>query len=76
MSCKSLIILIPPGCYVTRSRSSPPEPEEDTDQTARRGRKRTSAELEAPEPTNKMARMCDAPKPASLGDAGQQITDG
>lgn len=50
-----------------KSKKSPPEPEEeeDTVETARRGRKRTSAELEAPEPTNKMARMCNAPKPAS-----------
>ncbi|PMD49714.1 uncharacterized protein K444DRAFT_548835, partial [Hyaloscypha bicolor E] len=31
----------------------------------RRGRKYKSAELEAPELTNKMARMSNAPKPAS-----------
>jgi hypothetical protein len=48
-----------------KSKSSPPEPEEDTIETARRERKRKTAELEAPEPTNKMARMSNAPKPAS-----------
>jgi hypothetical protein len=48
-----------------KSKSSPPEPEEDTAETARRGRKRKSAELEAPESTNKMAQMSNAPKPAS-----------
>jgi hypothetical protein len=48
-----------------KSKSSPPEPEEDTAETVRRGRKRKSAELEAPEPTNKAARMSNAPKPAS-----------
>jgi hypothetical protein len=48
-----------------KSNSSPPEPGEDTAETARRGRKRKSAELEAPEPKNKMARISNAPKPAS-----------
>jgi hypothetical protein len=48
-----------------KSKSSPPEPEEDTAETARSGRKRKSAELKAPEPANKMARMSNAPKPAS-----------
>ncbi|KAH7403101.1 hypothetical protein BKA64DRAFT_694122 [Cadophora sp. MPI-SDFR-AT-0126] len=50
-----------------KSKSSPPEPEEeeDTVKTARRRRKRISAELKAPEPTNKIARICNAPKPAS-----------
>jgi hypothetical protein len=48
-----------------KSKSSPPEPEEDTAETARRRRKRKSAELEASEPTNKMARISHAPKPAS-----------
>ena len=48
-----------------KSKSSPPEPEEDTAEMARHGRKRKSAELEAPEPMNKMAQMSNAPKPAS-----------
>jgi hypothetical protein len=48
-----------------KSKNNPPEPGEDTAETARRGRKRKSAELEAPEPVNKMARMSNAPKPAS-----------
>jgi len=39
--------------------------EEDTIETARRGRKRKSAALDAPAPTNKMARISNAPKPAS-----------
>ncbi len=45
-----------------KSKRSLPEPEEDTAETARRGRKRRSAELEAPEPTNKVAQMSHAPK--------------
>jgi hypothetical protein len=48
-----------------KSKSSPPEPEEDTAEPARRGRKRKNTELKAPEPTNKMARMSNTPKPAS-----------
>ena len=44
-----------------KSKSSPPELEEDTVEAARHGRKRKSAELEAPEPTNKMARMSNPP---------------
>lgn len=48
-----------------KSKSSPPEPEEDTAETARCGRKRKSAELETPEPTNKTARISNAAKPAS-----------
>ncbi|KAH6669559.1 hypothetical protein B0J14DRAFT_487148 [Halenospora varia] len=48
-----------------KSKSSPPEPEEDTAETARRGQKRKSAGVETPEPTNKMARISNAPKPAS-----------
>lgn len=48
-----------------KSKSSLPEPEEDTAKTARRGQKRKSAEPEAPEPTNKMTRMSNAHKPAS-----------
>ncbi|MCJ1422391.1 hypothetical protein MMC29_000271 [Sticta canariensis] len=47
-----------------KSKSSPPEPEEDTAETARCGRKRKSAELETPEPTNKTARISNAAKPA------------
>ena len=50
---------------VRKSKSSPPEPEEDTAETARRGRKRKSVEFEAPEPTNKMARISNGPEPAS-----------
>jgi hypothetical protein len=45
-----------------KSKSSPPEPEEDTVETARRGQKRKSVELKAPELANKMARMSNAPK--------------
>jgi len=42
------------------------EAEEDTAETARRGRKRKSAASDdAPAPTNKMARISNAPKPAS-----------
>ena len=43
------------------------EAEEDTVETVRRGRKRNSAALDAaaPTPTNKMARISNAPKPAS-----------
>jgi hypothetical protein len=48
-----------------KSRSSPPELEEDPAEPARRGRKRKSAELKAPEPTNKIARVSNASKPAS-----------
>jgi len=49
-----------------KSKSSQPEPEEDTAETARHARKRKSAELKAPEPANKMARMSNVPgKPAS-----------
>ncbi len=48
-----------------KSKSSPAEPEEGIAETARRGRKRKSPELETPEPTNKVARMSNAPKPAS-----------
>jgi hypothetical protein len=47
-----------------KSKSSPPKPEEDTAETARRGRKRKSAELEAPEPINNV-RMSNTPKPVS-----------
>ena len=39
--------------------------EDDTVETARRGRKRKSAALDAPAPTNKVARISNAPKPAS-----------
>jgi len=43
------------------------EAEEDTAETARRGRKRKSAASDdAPAPTNKMARISNAPKPASV----------
>ena len=48
-----------------KSKSSSSEPEEDTAETARCGRKRKSAELETPEPTNKTARISNAAKPAS-----------
>lgn len=53
-----------------KSKSSPPEPEEDTAEedtaeSARLGRKRKSAALDAPAPTHKMARISNAPKPAS-----------
>ncbi len=48
-----------------KSKSSPPEPEEDTAETARCGRKRKSVDLEALEPTNNMARISNAPEPAS-----------
>jgi hypothetical protein len=48
-----------------KSKSSPPKLEEDIAETARRERKRKSAELEAPELTNKVARMSNAPKPES-----------
>jgi hypothetical protein len=39
--------------------------EEDTAESARRGRKRKSAALDLPAPTTKMARISNAPKPAS-----------
>jgi hypothetical protein len=39
--------------------------EEDTAESARRGRKRKNAALDAPAPTTKMARISNAPKPAS-----------
>jgi hypothetical protein len=39
--------------------------EEDTAESARRGRKRKSAALDALAPTNKIARISNAPKPAS-----------
>jgi hypothetical protein len=44
-----------------------PEAEKDdaAETTTRRGRKRTSAALEAPEPPNKMARISNAHEPAS-----------
>ncbi|KAN0089133.1 hypothetical protein V8E51_019393 [Hyaloscypha variabilis] len=48
-----------------KSKCSPAEPEEGITETARRGRKRKSAELETPEPTKKMTRMSNVPKPAS-----------
>jgi hypothetical protein len=48
-----------------KSKSSPPEPEEDTAEPARRGRKRKSAKPEGLEPTDKMARISNVPKPAS-----------
>ena len=48
-----------------KSKSSLPKPEEDTAETARRGWKRKSVELEALELTNTIARMSNAPKPAS-----------
>ncbi|KAL7907783.1 hypothetical protein GGI35DRAFT_67343 [Trichoderma velutinum] len=48
-----------------KSKRSPPKPEEETAETARRGRKRKSAELEVPEPTNKMARRSNTPKPTN-----------
>ena len=53
------------GKYSQKSKSSPPEPEEDTVETARYGWKRTSVELKALEPTNKIARIYNAPKPVS-----------
>ena len=40
--------------------------EEDTAESARRGRKRKSAALDAPAPANKKARISNAPKPASI----------
>jgi hypothetical protein len=48
-----------------KSKSNPPELEEDTVETPRCGRKRKSVEPKALEPTNKMARMGNAPKPAN-----------
>jgi len=48
-----------------KSKKSPLELEEDTAETARRGWKRKSVELEALELTNTIARMSNAPKPAS-----------
>jgi hypothetical protein len=39
--------------------------DEDAAGSARRGRKRKSAVLDAPAPTTKMARISNAPKPAS-----------
>ena len=48
-----------------KSKSSPPELEEDTAKTARRGRKRKSAKLNKLESTNKIARISNAPKLAS-----------
>jgi hypothetical protein len=38
---------------------------EDTAESGRRSRKRKSAALNAPAPTTKMARISNAPKPAS-----------
>jgi hypothetical protein len=48
-----------------KSKSSPPELEEDVIETARRRRKRKSTELKALEPTNKIARISNAPRLAS-----------
>ena len=53
-----------------KRKSSTLEAEEDTADedaagSARRGRKRKSAVLDAPAPTTKMARISNAPKPAS-----------
>jgi hypothetical protein len=53
------------GKHGQKSKSSPPKLEEDAVETARLGRKRKSTELKAPELTNKMARIRNAPKPAS-----------
>jgi hypothetical protein len=39
--------------------------EEDTAESARRGRKHKSAALDTPAPTTKIARISNAPKPAS-----------
>jgi hypothetical protein len=52
--------------------------EEETTESARRGQKRKSATLDTPAPTNKMARISNAPKPAStlMRQASRtQITD-
>jgi hypothetical protein len=48
-----------------KSKSSPAELEEGIAETARRRRKRKSTELETLELTNKVARISNAPKPAS-----------
>jgi hypothetical protein len=48
-----------------KSKKSLPEPEKDTAKPAKRGRKRKSAELKAPELNNTIARISNAPKPAS-----------
>ncbi|KAG9235706.1 hypothetical protein BJ875DRAFT_440084 [Amylocarpus encephaloides] len=45
-----------------KSKNSPPEPEDDTAEIARRGRKRKSVEPAVSEPINKMARTSNAPK--------------
>jgi hypothetical protein len=48
-----------------KSKRSPAEPEEGIAETARRGRKRKSAELEAPEPTNRIVQISNVPEPGS-----------
>ena len=47
-----------------KPKSSPPEADEGTADTARRSRKRKSAAQEAPNPSNKVARVSNAPAPA------------
>jgi hypothetical protein len=51
------------------------EAEEDTAETARRGRNRKSAALDAPAPMNKIARISNAPKPASALVSRTQIAE-